>query len=24
MNCKGCHLERKQGPVMCGTCHVRK
>jgi hypothetical protein len=24
LNCKGCHLERKQGPVMCGTCHVRK
>jgi hypothetical protein len=23
LNCKGCHLERKQGPVMCGTCHVR-
>lgn len=24
LNCKGCHLERKQGPVMCGTCHSRK
>lgn len=23
-NCKGCHRERNQGPVMCGTCHVRK
>jgi hypothetical protein len=23
-NCKGCHLAKKQGPVMCGTCHVRK
>lgn len=21
MNCKGCHLERKAGPVMCGECH---
>jgi Class III cytochrome C family len=22
-NCKECHLSKKQGPVMCGTCHVR-
>ena len=22
-NCKGCHLEQKKGPVMCGSCHVR-
>ena len=22
-NCKGCHLAKKQGPIMCGTCHVR-
>jgi len=21
LNCKGCHLERKEGPVMCGECH---
>ncbi|MBU1171171.1 MAG: cytochrome c family protein [Proteobacteria bacterium] len=20
--CKGCHLEVKQGPVMCGQCHI--
>jgi predicted CXXCH cytochrome family protein len=23
VNCKGCHLTKKQGPVMCGKCHVR-
>jgi len=21
MNCKGCHLDRKQGPITCGECH---
>ncbi len=21
LNCKGCHEERKAGPVMCGECH---
>lgn len=24
LNCKGCHLERRQGPVVCGTCHVKQ
>ena len=23
LNCKGCHME-KNGPVMCGQCHVRR
>ena len=23
LNCKGCHLEKKKGPIMCGQCHVR-
>ncbi len=22
-NCKGCHLERNAGPIMCGECHLR-
>lgn len=22
-NCKGCHLELKKGPIMCGECHVK-
>jgi hypothetical protein len=21
--CKGCHMEEKAGPVMCGECHVK-
>ena len=24
LNCKGCHQIKKQGPVMCGECHVRR
>ena len=24
LNCKGCHLQRNRGPVMCGECHSRR
>jgi len=24
LNCKGCHQTKKQGPVMCGECHIKK
>ena len=23
IQCKGCHLEQRKGPVMCGECHRR-
>ncbi len=23
-NCKGCHLQEKKGPIMCGECHVKR
>ena len=23
LNCKGCHIAQKKGPIMCGECHVR-
>jgi hypothetical protein len=23
MNCKGCHLSQKKGPIMCGECHLK-
>jgi hypothetical protein len=23
LNCKGCHLAKKKGPIMCGECHIR-
>jgi len=23
LNCKGCHVKEKKGPVMCGECHVK-
>jgi hypothetical protein len=23
MNCKGCHIDRKEGPITCGECHER-
>lgn len=22
-NCKGCHLEQKKGPILCGECHIK-
>jgi hypothetical protein len=22
-NCKGCHLEKQKGPILCAQCHVR-
>ncbi len=22
LQCKGCHAEKRKGPVMCGECHV--
>ena len=21
LNCKGCHVKREKGPIMCGECH---
>lgn len=24
LNCKGCHLKEKKGPIMCGECHVKE
>lgn len=23
LNCKGCHLEKRKGPVTCGQCHPK-
>lgn len=23
LNCKGCHLQKQQGPILCAQCHVR-
>ena len=23
LRCKGCHIEKKAGPIMCGECHVQ-
>ena len=23
LNCKGCHHAKKEGPIMCGQCHVQ-
>ncbi|MBF0453125.1 MAG: cytochrome c3 family protein [Candidatus Magnetomorum sp.] len=24
LNCKGCHLAKKAGPILCGECHKNK
>ena len=24
LNCKGCHLAEKKGPIMCGECHQKR
>ena len=24
LNCKGCHLKAKKGPILCGECHVKE
>jgi hypothetical protein len=23
LRCKGCHQEKKSGPIMCGECHIK-
>ncbi len=23
LRCKGCHIEKKAGPIMCGECHMQ-
>lgn len=23
LRCKGCHIEKKAGPIMCGECHIK-
>ena len=23
VQCKGCHQEKKSGPIMCGECHIK-
>lgn len=24
LQCKGCHIEKKAGPILCGECHAKK
>ena len=24
VNCMGCHLEQKKGPILCGECHIKQ